>query len=90
MTDFVSREEVLQILSGNTPWESYKKVKDLPAVDIRPIKHGKWNRTDAYPHRIYCSACHKTYLQNDEWLEKWDFPMDYCPNCGADMREEEK
>ena len=52
------------------------------------VKHGKWERTDAYPHRIYCSRCYKTYISNDEWLERWEFPMNFCPECGADMRGE--
>ena len=48
----------------------------------------KWLRTDAYPHRIYCSVCYKTYIRNDELLERLDFPMNYCPNCGAEMERE--
>ncbi len=61
---------------------------NLPAADVRPVVRGKWNRTDAYPHRIYCSACYKTYLKNDELLERWEFPMNFCPNCGASMVNE--
>ena len=62
-------------------------VDRIPAADVRPVVLGKWNRTDAYPHRLYCSVCYKTYLKNDELLERWEFPMNFCPNCGADMRE---
>ena len=58
-------------------------------------RRGKWLRTDGYPHHIYCSECFGTYIPNDEW-EIWKsdgkfsyrLPRDYCPNCGADMREE--
>lgn len=64
------------------------EVGDIPAADVRPVVRGKWNRTDAYPHRLYCSVCYKTYLKNDELLERWEFPLNFCPNCGADMREE--
>ena len=62
-------------------------VDDFPAADVRPVVRGEWNRTDAYPHRLYCSVCSKTYLKNDELLERWEFPLNFCPNCGADMRE---
>lgn len=55
----------------------------------RPVVRGRWIRTDAYPHRLYCSVCFKTYLKNDELLERWEFPLNFCPNCGADMRKEE-
>ncbi len=57
----------------------------IPAADARPVVRGKWNRTDAYPHRLYCSVCYKTYLKNDELLERWEFPLNFCPNCGAKM-----
>ena len=63
-------------------------LEDYPAADVRPVRRGRWNRTDAYPHRLYCSVCYKTYLKNDELLERWEFPLNFCPNCGADMREE--
>ena len=63
-------------------------VEDQPAADVRPVVRGKWNRTDAYPHRLYCSVCYKTYLKNDELLERWEFPLNFCPNCGADMSED--
>jgi len=64
-------------------------IENIPAADVRPVVRGKWNRTDAYPHRLYCSVCYKTYLKNDELLERWEFPLNFCPNCGADMREEQ-
>ena len=63
-------------------------INEITAADVRPVVRGKWNRTDAYPHRLYCSVCYKTYLKNDELLERWEFPLNFCPNCGADMREE--
>lgn len=62
-------------------------VEDAPAADVRPVVRGRWNRTDAYPHRLYCSVCYNTYLKNDELLERWEFPLNYCPNCGAKMEE---
>ena len=62
-------------------------IDDLPAFDVRPVVRGKWNRTDAYPHRLYCSVCYKTYLKNDELLDRWEFPLNFCPNCGARMEE---
>lgn len=48
---------------------------------------GRWLQTDAYPHRVYCSHCCKTYMPNFELLYKFNFPTKYCPNCGAKMEE---
>lgn len=60
-----------------------------PLIEAEPIKHGRWLRTDAYPHRIYCSECYATFIRNDEFLKLNDIPHNYCPNCGARMNLEE-
>ena len=52
---------------------------------------GEWRITDAYPHKVYCSVCYKTFADS-KW-EVWkdgSLPRAYCPNCGADMRGEKK
>ena len=56
--------------------------------DVVEVKHGKWKETDAFPHNVYCSNCYKTYCQS-HWSvwENGTLPRDFCPNCGADMRE---
>lgn len=62
-------------------------VQKQPTVDAVPVRHGEWIRTDAFPHRIYCSVCYKTYVPNDRW-QIWvddELPKNYCPNCGAKM-----
>lgn len=62
-----------------------KMIYNAPTID--PVKHGRWLRTDAYPHRIYCSSCFMTFIRNDEFLCLDDIPHNYCPNCGARMDE---
>ena len=65
-----------------------KRTADLEA---QLPKEGEWLRTDAFPHRIYCSVCYKTYVPNDRW-QIWvddDLPKNYCPNCGAKMDRKE-
>lgn len=50
-------------------------------------KRGEWMLTDAFPHRVFCSKCYKTYVPNDRW-QIWvdnELPRNYCPNCGAKM-----
>ena len=53
---------------------------------LRP--KGEWQITDAYPHNVYCSECHKKFAQT-HWAvwEDGSLPRNFCPNCGADMRD---
>ena len=51
---------------------------------------GEWLIGSAYPHHVFCSVCHKSYIPNDRW-QIWvdgDLPRNFCPNCGAEMTEE--
>lgn len=57
---------------------------NFPTID--PVKPGRWQITEAYPHNVYCSACHAKYAQT-HWAvwEDGSLPRHYCPNCGARM-----
>ena len=59
-------------------------------LNTEEVKRGHWERTDAYPHRVYCSECYATLVPNDEWLELYKISSNYCPNCGAKMDEVEE
>lgn len=95
MADCIDRKDAIdaiwkvRITPGGELFNAIKRaqeelIKQLPSAGPER-KKGKWNRTELYPHRIYCSVCYKTYIKNDELLERWEFPMNYCPNCGAEM-----
>lgn len=66
--------DVLELLDGDS-------------VDAVEVVHGHWEiRPDPYRsfyHGYACSACggwkHKLAFEHEN--------MNYCPNCGADMRE---
>ena len=63
-----------------------RDIEAIPAADVAPLVHGKWEITDAYPHNVHCSVCHKLFAQT-RW-EVWqdgNLPRKYCPNCGAKM-----
>ena len=59
-----------------------KIVANFPAADVRPVVRGEWqfHMFTANSWGYECRVCHTT----------WDTPTNYCPNCGADMREDEK
>lgn len=55
-------------------------------IEAEIVRHGKWLITDAYPHRVYCSECYKTFaLTRWEVWEDGSLPRNYCPNCGVRM-----
>ena len=58
-------------------------VDDIPAADVRPVVKAKWAYTDM--SRLVCSNCGNPVafsLKEDGWHHG-----DFCPNCGADMRQ---
>ena len=70
-------------LDGHSDWgfgrENVRDViRGVPAADVAPVVHGRWNSMDGYKTRKVCSEC------------GWDAPeygkfYSYCPNCGAKM-----
>ena len=57
--------------------------KDL-IEDIQPVKHGRW--IEVTPKHSKCSCCDVTCLIA---VYPISANANFCPNCGADMREHE-
>lgn len=74
-------------------------VFDMPAADVVPVVHGAWDWFDedtGSPISGYerewgwrCSNC-KTELSDDFDNPDYLPEMNFCPNCGAKMDEEDK
>lgn len=64
-----------------------KVLESLPAPDVEPVKHGRWNGDT-------CTSCNLPWNYNmTQNAQDWGYfdPMpDYCHNCGAKMNEEGK
>lgn len=58
--------------------------------DYAPVIHSRWKQTDAYPHWLYCLNCYKRIVPNEEWIDEYNIPVNYCPNCGAKMDGERR
>lgn len=54
-------------------------VRNVPAADVRPVVRGKWE--------LFCGGL-DWQCSNCNWSTRADIPRNFCPNCGADMREE--
>ncbi len=73
---------------GNLPTmitkdDAYKVLHEVPSAERNPDrKVGKWVEEDDDIIHGHCSSC--------GWVSVWQetdvFGMNYCPNCGADMR----
>lgn len=63
------------------PDEVAYRLRNIPAVDAEPVRHGRWILNKHYGD-YECSVC------GEGNFRAWDFrehTMNYCPNCGAKM-----
>ena len=73
---------------------SARLILNAPAADVRPVVRGKWVEHNYDPEYLSCdfscSECNvyleEYYFGEGQWPGKTDHY--FCPNCGADMREE--
>lgn len=88
MSDFIEREPVAVFVEecGCSPkWiaERIRNQEAFPAVDVAPVRHGRWIPSDYTGDCCYtCSECG---FERDAYLLDVG---DYCPNCGARMDKE--
>ena len=98
MDEYIKREAAIEEIIGEPPDAHYpswyaEKIEEIPAADVTPVRHGHWvSLTDCSNAGVYCSNCHKKVYKEDYALcnRKNKLRSNYCPNCGADMREKEE
>lgn len=64
-------------------------IKAAPTIESEPVRHGRWIPTeyDSYADGVpvwdkyECSECGHEHNGEEDTL------TEFCPNCGADMRE---
>lgn len=97
MSEYISREAVINITAETGAWETQNRIRELPSADVQPVKRGRWQTImmseatgwdlsltggrDEVCEHI-CSCCHKCPVYDEEG-EPWF--SDYCPHCGARM-----
>lgn len=101
MAEYISRNAAIEAMykdaeanPNHTFWTSqFEALRDIPAADVRPVLRGKWIQTTQPmgwrdEECAECSVCGEDFVL-DEWaMDEFTNLMNFCPNCGADMREE--
>lgn len=66
-----------------------QNIKDMPTIEAEPVKHGRWEIiVDDYDcEMMKCSCCGSEFYDGDN--DTVDCMLNYCPNCGAKMEEEQ-
>ena len=93
MAEYIKLESLLSVVKPDAPGDENKAITistaktlirslahRIPAADVAPVRHGKW---EWYTEDIYrCSNCaEKSHVKEVIGHPEWD----YCPNCGAKM-----
>ena len=93
MDDFISRAEAVALAmeycpdddgvcskAGHDLRELLDDLESAPPADVRPVVRGEWVEEKGRLYRWHCSEC--GYVIGVARMD-----ANFCPNCGADMRE---
>ena len=91
MDEYIKREDLLELYrmdnpvlneNGHVPLPVIRQnIMDIPAADVSPVRHGRWETNSDRPDSLICSVSNCGF---DMW--KHD-PHNFCPNCGSKMDE---
>lgn len=85
MTNYIEREALINAIATSTePFTTglvFRAINNQPAADVAPVRRGHWIKCGyaCGKAEFECSLCGEIEWRTNE--------TDYCPNCGADMRE---
>lgn len=86
MAEYIEREVALEAQNKSMNLaECRKRLERIPAADVRPVVHAIWRyKTMTVPGgkgqtyaKWSCTRCKGKFKERSN----------FCPNCGADMRE---
>ena len=93
MAEYISREDVINITAETGAWETQNRVRELPAADVQPVKHGYWIKQPEKfqihedvinSNYLYsCSCCNASDLHSERANN--DGEVKFCWRCGARM-----
>ena len=103
MSEYISRESVKDIVRSGISTDTeadkeyvYGLIDSIPSADVRPNIHGHWIKINSgdedFTESIVCDRCnhensHLDFNEHNEPIGKVFVTSNFCPKCGADMRE---
>lgn len=93
MDEYIEREAAIAAIMSEPPDAHYPqwyadKIKAIPAADVAPVRHGRWD-IDEFGH--YCTVCREYGPEiecDEETVDLLKYGTPYCPDCGAKMDSE--
>lgn len=97
--DAASAATIIATIHGIPIADLVDTFADIPAADVAPVVHGRWEFGKDLPdsfgsinknkYHLYCSEC-RNQAFNKSTDNDSDFDMDtpFCPWCGAKMDKE--
>ena len=96
MAEYIERKQALDLIESAATWgwsenRIYDEMQDIPAADVAPVVHGRWDDSGRYTFpsgstAVRCTNCGCALTESEYHLNNWN----YCPVCGAKMDGERK
>lgn len=66
--------------------DAKREIAEMPAADVAPVRHGRWDDSGRYTFpsgavAVRCTNCGCALTESEHRLYNWS----YCPVCGAKM-----
>ena len=88
MAEYIGRDAAIE--AAKHAWakglEPSQYIEILPAADVAPVVHGRWDDSGRYTFpgggtAVRCTNCGCALTESEYHLNNWN----YCPVCGAKM-----
>lgn len=85
-TDVLERASEIYYIAGFSYEHVIEILDDIPATDVAPVVHGRWDDSGRYTFpsgntAVRCTNCGCALTESEYRLNNWN----YCPVCGARM-----
>ena len=93
--EYIEREAAIEAIMSEPPDAHYPqwyvdKIKSIPAVDVAPVRHGRWEAwmpdKNGETREFICTGCR--FMVEMSWKQK-ECDYEWCPYCGCKMDKEE-